>query len=164
MKKIVVGSASEFSELGHKTFDIDGAEIGVFVRDGAFYAYENVCPHRAGPVCQGRIMPRTIEQINPDQTHVAMQFSRDKSHIVCPWHGLEFDITTGVHPGNARLRLRRVEVEVENGEVIISIGEQLATHQDRIALVAAQSGGATRGGTGQTGSVSFVELADAPKG
>jgi nitrite reductase/ring-hydroxylating ferredoxin subunit len=25
--------------------------------------------------------------------------------IVCPWHGFEFDVATGRHPGDARYRL-----------------------------------------------------------
>jgi nitrite reductase/ring-hydroxylating ferredoxin subunit len=50
-----------------------------------------------------------------------MMFSKTKMHVVCPWHGFEFDIRTGVHPGNTRARLRRLKVAVSGGDVIVTI-------------------------------------------
>jgi nitrite reductase/ring-hydroxylating ferredoxin subunit len=50
-----------------------------------------------------------------------MAFSKTRMHVVCPWHGYEFDIRTGVHPGNARARLRKINVAVADGEVVISL-------------------------------------------
>ncbi len=43
--------------------------------------------------------------------------------MVCPWHAFEFDIRTGVHPGNAEVRLRKIEVAVTGGDVVISVPE-----------------------------------------
>jgi nitrite reductase/ring-hydroxylating ferredoxin subunit len=58
-----------------------------------------------------------------------MAFSKTKMHVICPWHGYEFDIRTGVHRGNTRVRLRKIKVAVSNGEVTIGIAgarEQVA--------------------------------------
>jgi nitrite reductase/ring-hydroxylating ferredoxin subunit len=41
--------------------------------------------------------------------------------VVCPWHGFEFDIRTGVHPGNPKARLRKMKVAVSDGDVIITV-------------------------------------------
>ena len=41
--------------------------------------------------------------------------------IVCPWHGYEFSIETGSHPGKASIRLRQVPVDEEGGEVYVTL-------------------------------------------
>jgi len=41
--------------------------------------------------------------------------------VVCPWHGFEFDIRTGQHPANPRARLRKMDVRVEGGDVVVSV-------------------------------------------
>jgi len=119
--RIVVGRADSFGDPGRKVVAVDGAEVGVFHRNGAFTAFENVCPHIGGPVCQGKIIPRVSERIAADKTSLGFAFSEDHLNIVCPWHGYEFDIESGAHQGNPRLRLRPVPVEVIAGEVVITL-------------------------------------------
>ena len=43
-------------------------------------------------------------------------------HIVCPWHGYEFDLATGCHPGDPAMRLTPVPVAVRNGHIYVSVG------------------------------------------
>jgi nitrite reductase/ring-hydroxylating ferredoxin subunit len=50
-----------------------------------------------------------------------MSFSKTKMHVVCPWHGYEFDIRTGVHPGNPQARLRKIAIAVSGDDVIIGL-------------------------------------------
>jgi len=40
---------------------------------------------------------------------------------VCPWHGYEYDIRTGEHPADARLRLRGIDVEERGGEILVRL-------------------------------------------
>ena len=47
----------------------------------------------------------------PDQTSRGLRFTKDR-HVVCPWHGYEFDLDTGRHPGDPRVRLRPIPVRV----------------------------------------------------
>ena len=96
----------------------------MFELDGEFHAYLNLCPHMGGPVCQGKMIAKVEEIIAEDKTSKGMNFSKTKLHIVCPWHGFEFDIRTGVHPGNPKARLRRIKVAVEGGDVVISVPEE----------------------------------------
>jgi nitrite reductase/ring-hydroxylating ferredoxin subunit len=42
-------------------------------------------------------------------------------NIVCPWHGYEFDLRTGRHPGNPSARLRRVEIRLRDGDVYVCL-------------------------------------------
>ena len=41
--------------------------------------------------------------------------------IVCPWHGYEYNVRDGRHPGNKNIRLRPFKVEVKDGEVYVVI-------------------------------------------
>ena len=54
--------------------EAEGKTIALFNIDGAFYAVDNACTHRGGPLGQGRVSG-TI--------------------VTCPWHGNQFDVATG---------------------------------------------------------------------
>ncbi len=92
-------------------------EVGVLHHDGRFYAYENRCVHQGGPVCEGRILGRVETVLADDKTVLGERFSETETHLICPWHGYEYDLSTGVCAADRRLRLRRYEV-VERGEDI----------------------------------------------
>jgi nitrite reductase/ring-hydroxylating ferredoxin subunit len=121
MREINVGPASAFADPGRKLIESEGLEVGIFKLGGEFFAYENVCPHIGGPACQGKIIAKVEEDIAPDRTSKGMIFSKSKLHVVCPWHGFEFDIRTGRHPGNPKARLRTIKVAVTDGDVIITV-------------------------------------------
>ena len=124
MREVNIGAASEFSDPGRKIVGFGNFEVGVFKLDGEFYAYLNLCPHMGGPVCQGKMIAKVEEIIADDKTSKGMAFSKTRTHIVCPWHGFEFDIRTGVHPGNPKARLRRIKVAVTDGDVVIAVPEE----------------------------------------
>jgi nitrite reductase/ring-hydroxylating ferredoxin subunit len=44
-------------ERGRLVVDCGGTSIGIFRLDGVLHAYENLCPHAGGPVCQGLMIP-----------------------------------------------------------------------------------------------------------
>src|SRR6266705_1546657 len=121
MSRIVIGKVSSFPDPGRKVVEVGEAEVGVFCVNGEFVAYENVCPHMGGPVCQGKIIGRVQELIAEDKTSLGFAFAKDQINVVCPWHGYEFDIQTGQHQGNPRLRLRPVKVEVIKGDVVVRL-------------------------------------------
>lgn len=125
MAEVNIGPASAFGDPGRKVVAVGGAEVGVFKIGGEFRAYHNHCPHMGGPACQGKVMPKVEEDIAPDQTSRGFLFSKERINVVCPWHGFEFDIRTGRHVGNDRMRLRPVDVRVSDaGDVIISLPER----------------------------------------
>jgi nitrite reductase/ring-hydroxylating ferredoxin subunit len=123
MKKIAIGKAAAFPDPGRKIVEVDGTAVGVFCRNGRFTAFENVCPHMGGPVCQGKIIPRVQELVAHDKTSLGLSFSKDQVNVACPWHGYEFDINTGQHQGNPRLRLRPVKIEIVDSDLVISLPE-----------------------------------------
>jgi nitrite reductase/ring-hydroxylating ferredoxin subunit len=123
MREVAIGKVAAFPTSGRKVVEVDGVAVGVFCRNGTFTAYENVCPHMGGPVCQGKIIARVEELVAADKTSMGFSFSKEQTNIVCPWHGYEFDISTGQHQGNPRLRLRPVRISVVEDELVIAVPE-----------------------------------------
>ena len=121
MREVNIGPASEFADPGRKLIGFERFEVAVFKIGGEFHAYLNHCPHMGGPACQGKMIAKVEEVIADDRTSKGMTFSKSKMHVVCPWHGFEFDIRTGIHPGNPKARLRRIKVAVAGGDVVISV-------------------------------------------
>jgi len=121
MPDINIGAITEFSDPGRKIIGFDRFEVAVFKLDGEFFAYLNQCPHMGGPACQGRMLAKVEEVIAEDRTSRGMAFSKTRMHVVCPWHGFEFDIRTGQHPGNPRARLRKMDVRVSDGDVLVTV-------------------------------------------
>ncbi len=121
MADIYIGREDEFEDRGRKVVVNGDVEIGVFFVDGEFYAWENNCVHQGGPVCQGRILNRVVEKIAADKTSEGLAWSDEDVHIVCPWHGYEYNLKTGRHPGNRNARLRPFEVKVTDGEVYVVV-------------------------------------------
>ena len=117
---IRVASVDDFDTDGYKIFAVGKKEVGVFHYRGGFVAYENHCPHFGGPVCQGKRIPRVHEEIDSEKRSVGLRFSEDH-HIICPWHGWEFDLATGIHPGDPNERLKPVEVSVRGKDIYVSL-------------------------------------------
>mgnify|MGYP003347283559 FL=1 len=116
MASVNVGKAAELKDGDYRIVAIDKFEVGIFNEGGTLVAYENRCPHYDGPVCQGKIYNRVEEVLDEKQCHVTLKFGKER-HIVCPWHGWEFSIETGVHPGDKYMKLKKVPVEVRDGEI-----------------------------------------------
>ncbi|ATY13006.1 Rieske (2Fe-2S) protein [Amycolatopsis sp. AA4] len=118
---VVVASSTDIEERGRLIVDIGTTTIGIFRLDGELYAYHNVCPHQGGPACQGRIVPRVRERIDPDGTAHGMYFDESEMHVVCPWHGSEFVIKTGEHAALPNFSLAAVPVYEDEGTVYVSL-------------------------------------------
>jgi len=117
---VVVARSEDVLEGGRVVVETAGIEIGIFRVDGDLYAWENSCAHFGGPVCQGRLVPRVVERLDDEGRSIGDFFS-DELHIVCPWHGFEYDVRTGVHAGKPDLRLRRIDVFERGGEVVVRL-------------------------------------------
>jgi nitrite reductase/ring-hydroxylating ferredoxin subunit len=94
-------------------------QLGVFRRGDQLYAYENRCAHQGGPVCTGELLGRTVQVLNDDKEVVAEIFDEDDMHLVCPWHGWEYELATGELACDRRFRLRRFDVTVRDGIVFV---------------------------------------------
>jgi nitrite reductase (NADH) small subunit len=61
--------------------------------------------------------------IAEDKTSLGLAFSKEQINVACPWHGYEFDVQTGQHQGNPRLRLRPVKIEIVDAVVVVIVPE-----------------------------------------
>jgi nitrite reductase (NADH) small subunit len=103
MAEYMAGKVDDYADGDRKVVVCGDAEVGVF------------------QICQGRIMKRVLEPVANDKTTRTQQYDEAESHIVCPWHGYEFSIKTGFHQGNSRVRLRKAELSIRNGEIYVSV-------------------------------------------
>ena len=78
----------------------DGRAIALFNVDGAFYAIDNTCLHRGGPVGEGDL---------------------EGTVVTCPWHGFQYDVTTGRNIFDPDVGLQTFPVRVEDGAVLLGI-------------------------------------------
>lgn len=80
--------------------EVEGKRIAIFNVAGNFCAISNVCPHRGGPLGEGELVGKVV---------------------TCPWHGWQFDVTTGANPENAKVTVPRYEIRLEGEDVLIKL-------------------------------------------
>src|SRR5690348_953244 len=68
MPEYSAGKVIDYADGDRKVVDCGEFEVGVFRIGDEFFAWHNRCAHRAGPVCQGRIMKRVVEPVADDGT------------------------------------------------------------------------------------------------
>jgi len=119
MPECFVAKATDLKD-GDRRIVVSGKhEVGVFFKDGSYYAYSNYCLHQGGPACEGLIIAKVEERIMPDKTSKGMYFSDTETHFVCPWHGYEYDIKTGECVSDRKLKLRRYKVVQKGDEIYV---------------------------------------------
>jgi nitrite reductase/ring-hydroxylating ferredoxin subunit len=74
--------------------------IALYNIDGTFHALDGICPHQGGPLGKGALAGCVV---------------------TCPWHGWQFDVTTGQHQTNASLRHAQFSVRVDDGAVWVDL-------------------------------------------
>jgi nitrite reductase (NADH) small subunit len=77
----------------------NGREIALFNSGGRFHAISNSCRHRGGPLAEGDIYG---------------------TRVVCPWHGWEYDFTTGKNPDDPGVSVSCYAVKVDGDEIFVA--------------------------------------------
>jgi nitrite reductase (NADH) small subunit/3-phenylpropionate/trans-cinnamate dioxygenase ferredoxin subunit len=93
-------AASEVPNNQSKIVELKGKQVAVFNVEGQFCAIENVCPHRGGPVGEGDL---------------------DGKIVTCPWHGWQFDVTTGVSPVNPAASVKKFTCKMEGPDILVEV-------------------------------------------
>ncbi|TDF94494.1 Rieske (2Fe-2S) protein [Paenibacillus piri] len=111
-----VALTGELAAGGRKIVEVKGMELGIFHVNGGYYAWRNVCPHAAAPVCEGPVCGTRL----PSMVY-EYKYGKDREILRCPWHGWEFDLTDGSHLTDRAVRLRGYEVEVDGEQIYVLI-------------------------------------------
>jgi nitrite reductase/ring-hydroxylating ferredoxin subunit len=110
MAEVFVAKASSMKDGDRLIVRGARGEIGVIRHANAFHAYSNVCAHSGGPACEGLLMPQVVDLIDENREYQGQTFDENRMHFVCPWHGWEYDLKTGVCIGDPRLKLKKYDV------------------------------------------------------
>ena len=78
--------------------------IAIVNVDGAFHAIDGLCPHQGGPLGTGAVCGTTL---------------------TCPWHGWQFDVTTGRHLISPTVRQQVHEIRVAAGQLLVRLAPGL---------------------------------------
>jgi 3-phenylpropionate/trans-cinnamate dioxygenase ferredoxin component len=92
---------SDVREGEGRLVEVGGRSVAVFVVGGDYYAIDNTCPHRGGPLAEGEVDGRVV---------------------TCPWHAWRWDVTTGANVNNPAVRVARYPVRVEGEEIVVDLG------------------------------------------
>jgi len=84
-----------------REFQLAGAAIAVANVEGKFFAINGVCLHRGGPIGEGELARQVV---------------------TCPWHGWQFDVTTGQVLTNPTIALACYPVEIRGEDVFVDVG------------------------------------------
>ena len=96
MDEVSVGRLTDIADGDYKIFALDHIEVGIFRTGSKVLAYENVCPHAGGPVCQGKIFNQVEEIITPDKKSGIGDWSEeDIVGVLTDGHTPDFDFVSG---------------------------------------------------------------------
>lgn len=100
MAFVRVGNIVDFPPGTIREMQVDGKAVALANVEGKFFAIDNTCVHRGGPLGQGQL---------------------DGRIVTCPWHGWAFDVTTGKSSLSLSVGVSCYPVEVRGQEVFVDI-------------------------------------------
>jgi nitrite reductase (NADH) small subunit len=97
-EKVKVAQRSQIPEGSAVAVDAGGKKIAIFNAGGKFYAIANTCVHRGGPLAEGDL---------------------EGTVVTCPWHGWEYDVTTGTALTDPSKKVSCFEVQEQGDDILI---------------------------------------------
>lgn len=83
-----------------REFQADGKLVALFNVSGTIHALDNTCVHRGGPLGQGVL---------------------EENVVTCPWHGWQYDVTTGAVVMNPAIKVKKFQVKVEGDDIQVDV-------------------------------------------
>lgn len=77
----------------------DGEMIALFNVDGKIFALNNACPHEEGPLGEGEL---------------------EGVIVTCPWHGWQFDVTSGACQNMPGDDAKQIDIIVKEGKIFLA--------------------------------------------
>jgi nitrite reductase/ring-hydroxylating ferredoxin subunit len=98
--RIKVASIEDLASGEGRVVEAAGRTLALFNVDGRFYAMDNACVHRGGPLGEGDL---------------------DGTIVTCPWHAWRWDVTTGANVNNPAVTMACFPVSVQDGQVFVEL-------------------------------------------
>ncbi len=95
-----VAETSDLTSDQGCTIEVDGKALALFNAGGTFYAIDNTCLHRGGPLGEGEL---------------------NGTIVTCPWHGWRYDVSTGENAMNAAIKVSCYPVKVEGTSIFVEV-------------------------------------------
>ena len=106
-KEVYVGNVADIPDGERRILQVGDISVGVFHHEGQWYAMQNSCLHRGGPVCTGTLEGNTL---------------------TCPWHGYQYDVTNGQLLLDRHAKLPTYRVELRGDQVYVHIPVLIRDH------------------------------------
>ena len=100
-RRVKVASVGEVEAGQGRVVEAEGQTLALFNVDGVFYAMDNACAHRGGPLGEGDL---------------------DGTIVTCPWHAWRWDVTSGANVNNPAVRVACFRARVQDGAVFVHLG------------------------------------------
>ena len=98
---ITVARTNELTPGQGKLVEVNQKRIALFNVGGRYYALDDMCPHRGGPLSEGEL---------------------EGTAVVCPWHGAIFDLATGnVTRPHGPAGVATYDVRLKGEEIVIAV-------------------------------------------
>jgi len=97
---VKVAQTSEIPAGQGKCVEVNGKRIAIFNVDGTFYAMDDVCQHQGGPLGEGELNGKIV---------------------TCPWHGWEYDVTSGINTFDTDTKQEQFEVQVNGNDILVRV-------------------------------------------
>lgn len=78
----------------------EGRIFAVYNVDGRIHVLDGICPHAGGPLGKGHLQG---------------------SIVTCPWHGWQFDVSSGQHCLNARICQTHYDTSILDGWITAEV-------------------------------------------
>ena len=95
-----VAAAGDIAPGEGQVVESGGHALAVFNVEGRYYAIDNACSHRGGPLGEGDL---------------------EGSVVSCPWHAWRWDVTSGANVNNPAVRVACFPVEVRDGGLWVAL-------------------------------------------
>lgn len=97
---VKVANVADVPDGTGRVVEVNGRKLALFNAGGRFYAIDNACKHRGGPLAEGDVYG---------------------TRVVCPWHGWEYDFSTGCNVDDPSMKLSCFAVKTEDGAIFVQV-------------------------------------------
>ena len=97
---VKVASKNDLKPGEGKVVNVNETEVALYNVDGEFFAINNTCLHRGGPLGEGFL---------------------EGDVVTCPWHGWRYNVKTGANAMLPTTKVANYQVKVEGDDVMVAL-------------------------------------------